>query len=150
MRAAIPEKEKKYVVDEMVNQPEYKNIELVRLPPYHCEFNPIEKVWARAKTEVAKRNLQYKLDDAMKVMKEETLKCDAEYWVKLHRSTVKEEKEWEDGDAFRMEHIEDGLEKIQVAEDNAYLGAGETDYESDYEDSDDEISISSTNTIISQ
>lgn len=86
---AIPKKEKKYVVDEKVKREKDMDIKLLRLPPYHCEFNPIELVWARAKTAVAKKNLQYKLKFAMNVMKEEALKCDAKYWEKLHKHIIK-------------------------------------------------------------
>ena len=30
---------------EQLVQAEGREITLLRLPPYHCEFNPIEKVW---------------------------------------------------------------------------------------------------------
>ncbi|KAL4119462.1 hypothetical protein QTP88_012269 [Uroleucon formosanum] len=29
--------------------------EMVRLPPYHCQYNPIELIWAQVKSEVAKK-----------------------------------------------------------------------------------------------
>jgi transposase len=35
-----------YVVDELAAQ-EGKTV--LRLPPYHCEFNPIELIWAQIK-----------------------------------------------------------------------------------------------------
>ncbi len=37
---------KKYRVDEMAKAAGH---EVVRLPPYHCTFNPIELVWADEK-----------------------------------------------------------------------------------------------------
>jgi len=85
----IPAKEKKHVPDEMAKA---KGAQIVRLPPYHCEFNPIELVWARAKAGVAKRNVQYNLNKAMEIMRTETEACDAAYWTKLEQHTMKEEK----------------------------------------------------------
>jgi len=85
----IPQKEKKYVTDEMCKA---AGIQMVRLPPYHCEFNPIELVWAAAKAGVAKRNVTYNLKAAMEIMREEALKCDAAYWLKLEKHVMKEEE----------------------------------------------------------
>ncbi|XP_040071785.1 uncharacterized protein LOC120844203 [Ixodes scapularis] len=33
---------------------------VLRLPPYHCELNPIELIWARVKREVASKNITFK------------------------------------------------------------------------------------------
>jgi len=85
----IPAKEKKHVPDKMAKA---KGVQIVRLPPYHCEFNPIELVWARAKAGVAKRNVQYNLKEAMEIMRVETEACDAAYWTKLEQHAMKEEK----------------------------------------------------------
>jgi transposase len=30
--------------------------EVVRLPPYHCQYNPIELIWAQFKGRVAEKN----------------------------------------------------------------------------------------------
>lgn len=69
------------------------NIQVLRLPPYHCECNPIETVWAYAKDQVAKKNVEYKLDDAMRFMREACLSCDATYWVKLMSKIIREEQQ---------------------------------------------------------
>eukprot|EP00117_Sycon_ciliatum_P011700 scpid77563/ scgid13068/ len=50
----------KYVCDE---EAEKQGIEVLRLPPYHCIFNPIELVWARLKAKVANINTTYKIGD---------------------------------------------------------------------------------------
>ncbi|XP_055904959.1 uncharacterized protein LOC129940597 [Eupeodes corollae] len=42
-----------YVVDDMAQAAGH---EVLRLPPYHCELNPIELVWAQVKGFVACRN----------------------------------------------------------------------------------------------
>ncbi|XP_056629839.1 uncharacterized protein LOC130440599 [Diorhabda sublineata] len=50
----------RYVVDEMAKE---KNKIVLRLPPYHCEFNPIELIWAQIKGEVARKNATFKISD---------------------------------------------------------------------------------------
>lgn len=37
--------------------------EVVLLPPYHCQYNPIESIWAQVKGEVAKNNRTFKFND---------------------------------------------------------------------------------------
>ena len=98
----IPRKPKMYVTDEMCKA---NGVEMVRLPPYHCEFNPIELVWARAKSAVRRKNLEYKLEAAMSLMRTETLKCDAAYWAKLEEHAQKEEGYALAGDALLFQAV---------------------------------------------
>jgi len=35
--------------------------EVVRLPLYHCQYNPIELIWAQVKTNVAEKNSTFKI-----------------------------------------------------------------------------------------
>ncbi|XP_050503419.1 uncharacterized protein LOC126882497 [Diabrotica virgifera virgifera] len=37
-----------------------KNVKLLRLPPYHCELNPIELVWSEIKRFLARHNTNFK------------------------------------------------------------------------------------------
>lgn len=37
--------------------------EVVRLPPYHCQYNPIELIWAQVKGKVAEKNNTFKMAD---------------------------------------------------------------------------------------
>jgi hypothetical protein len=34
---------------------------VIRLPPYHPDLNPIEKIWGIVKTRIAAKNVTYKL-----------------------------------------------------------------------------------------
>ncbi|CAB3249991.1 unnamed protein product [Arctia plantaginis] len=45
--------EKIYELDQLALESGH---EVIRLPPYHCQYNPIELVWAQAKNEVASKN----------------------------------------------------------------------------------------------
>ena len=51
---------KKYELDEIALE---KGHEVIRLPPYHCKYNPIELIWAQVKSEVAKKNNTFKMVD---------------------------------------------------------------------------------------
>ena len=36
---------------------------VLRLPPYHCELNPIEMIWSLIKGHVARENRTFKVND---------------------------------------------------------------------------------------
>lgn len=46
-----------YKVDRMAEERGYT---VCRLPPYHCELNPVELVWSQVKRDVAKHNVKFK------------------------------------------------------------------------------------------
>ncbi|XP_049956888.1 uncharacterized protein LOC126473692 [Schistocerca serialis cubense] len=58
---------KTYELDQLANEMAHQ---VVRLPPYHSQYNPIELVWAQVKREVAKRNTTFKLADVEKLTHE--------------------------------------------------------------------------------
>lgn len=51
---------KRYALDALLH--EHGHV-VLRLPPYHPELNPIEKIWANVKNWVAARNVTFKLED---------------------------------------------------------------------------------------
>lgn len=53
-------KEKKYELDEIALQ---MGLEVVRLFPYHCQYNPIELIWALVKGKVTEKNNTFKMTD---------------------------------------------------------------------------------------
>ncbi|KAF0751470.1 piggyBac transposable element-derived protein 4-like [Aphis craccivora] len=55
---------KRYELDEIALQMGH---EVIRLPPYHCQYNPIELIWAQVKAEVAKNNNTFKMADVEKL-----------------------------------------------------------------------------------
>ncbi|XP_072380521.1 uncharacterized protein [Diabrotica undecimpunctata] len=50
----------KYIIDELAKA---QNKTVLRLPPYHCELNPIELIWSDAKNFVAANNKTFKFAD---------------------------------------------------------------------------------------
>jgi len=55
---------KRYELDEIALEMGH---EVIRLPPYHCQYNPIDLLWAKVKGEVAKNNNTFKMADVEKL-----------------------------------------------------------------------------------
>ena len=61
---------------------------VVRLPPYHCEFNPIELIWAQIKNGVAARNTTFKIVDVGTLLNEEVGKVTTDNWTNAVRHVI--------------------------------------------------------------
>ncbi len=85
------EKYRVYAVDERAKE---FGIDILRLPPYHCQFNPIELVWSEAKRASAKRNVTFKMIDMKQILVEEFRNVSAETWAKYVVHAEKEMTEW--------------------------------------------------------
>jgi transposase len=59
--------------------------QVIRLPPYNCQYNPIELIWAQMKREVADRNKTFKLADAEQLMSDAIYRVTVEDWQKCVR-----------------------------------------------------------------
>ena len=62
----IVKEKSQYVVDTLVHESGIHKV--LRLPPYHCDLNPIEMVWGIAKNKVAKENKVFKLDETKQLV----------------------------------------------------------------------------------
>lgn len=80
-----------YVIDEMAKE---AGVEVLRLPPYHCELNPIELIWADVKGYVARNNTTFKMADVKKLLKEGLNQITAEKWQNCIGHVKKEEKKY--------------------------------------------------------
>lgn len=68
---------KSFAIDVLIRS---KGYEVLRLPPYHPELNPIEKIWGILKNYVAKRNVQQNLTSIMGLIKERIDMIDGSMW----------------------------------------------------------------------
>ncbi|XP_063366314.1 uncharacterized protein LOC134654773 [Cydia amplana] len=84
-----PKFEKK-AVDELAAA---HNITILRLPPYHCELNPIELVWAQVKGHVAKNNKTFKMADVQSLFHEGLELVTPERWRSCIEHVIKVEDE---------------------------------------------------------
>ncbi|XP_049883814.1 uncharacterized protein LOC126379181 [Pectinophora gossypiella] len=76
-------------VDEMAAK---KDIIVLRLPPYHCELNPIELIWAQMKSYVARNNKSFKMAEVKKLLSESMARIGKEQWTACVNHVLKEEE----------------------------------------------------------
>lgn len=81
----------KYVIDELLKA---NNHTVLRLPPYHCELNPIELAWSSVKNHVRMNNTTYKLPDVKNLLIEGINRIDEEMWKNFISHTKKEESKF--------------------------------------------------------
>lgn len=81
-RVKLSQPKKIYEVDQLAN--EYGH-EVIRLPPYHCQYNPIELIWAQVKGEIAAKNNTFKMADVEKILNEAIDHVTTEDWKKCVR-----------------------------------------------------------------
>lgn len=75
---------------------------VLRLPPYHPELNPIEKIWGIVKNRVASRNVTFHINDVEKLAREEFSNVKVEEWSETCRHVEDVEKDY-----IMKEHIMD-------------------------------------------
>lgn len=65
---------------------------VLRLPPYHCEFNPIELIWAQVKNAVAAANTTFNITHVEQLLKDKVLEVTPEHWHEAvrHVETLEE------------------------------------------------------------
>lgn len=74
-----------FVVDKIASDHNHK---VVRLPPYHCQYNPIELIWAQVKGYVANRNT-FKIADLKPLIQESLQHVTKENWTNAVRHAEK-------------------------------------------------------------
>ncbi|KAE9524162.1 hypothetical protein AGLY_015407 [Aphis glycines] len=67
--------------------------EVIRLPPFHCKYNPIELIWAQVKGQVAKLNNTFKMDDIERLTHEALDAVTIDDWKKCvrHAEAIQDE-----------------------------------------------------------
>lgn len=97
----------KYIVDETAKA---QNITVLRLPPYHCELNPIELIWADVKNFVADKNTTFKMADVQNLFQEALSRVTSERW----RKCVKHVKQKVEVDMWKLDNIMDDITTVIV------------------------------------
>ena len=93
---AMNKPETKFITDTIA--PEYGHV-VQRLPPFHCELNPIELTWGQEKKKIAKNNT-FNINDVK------------ELYLKAKSMITKEV--WEKSERHVIEHVENELWKTDV------------------------------------
>ncbi|XP_022173581.1 uncharacterized protein LOC111036015 [Myzus persicae] len=120
----------KYVIDECAKD----NGKIVlRLPPYHCELNPIELAWSSVKSYVRTHNNTFKIKDVLELLKKGVEHVTAEMWTNFVGHVVKEEEKF-----LNIEHITDEVfDELPEAEGRHIMtitgdtSCSESDFDSD-------------------
>lgn len=106
----------KYEIDEIAESRGHK---VVRIPPYHCQFNPIELIWAQVKNEVARENSGFRLstvkDTTMSAIKHVT----SENWLNAIKHVEKIIQEYWDKDPIIESTIEPLIINLQDDSDDS-------------------------------
>jgi hypothetical protein len=113
---------------------------VLRLPPYHPDLNPIELIWASVKEYVARKNVSFRLDDAMKLAEEKFNIITEEEWSSRCNNARQCEQNY-----LRLEpSIDDISEQIVVNlqndSDNSSCSSSEEEEEEVAEEDDGELS----------
>ena len=68
--------------------------EIVRLPPYHCQLNPIELIWGIEKNYVASENKEHKLSEVEDLFRKKREEIDQETCKKCIKHVKRIEEEF--------------------------------------------------------
>lgn len=118
--------EKRYVVDELLREHGH---EVVRLPPYHCDLNPIEYIWNLVKQRVADKNIDQSERLIEKLTREAIQSISVADWKKeVNHVQRLEEEYW----------VKDRLQEHRGRELIISLGGEETSSESESEDTEND------------
>ena len=67
---------------------------MIRLPPYHPDLNPIEKIWGIVKARKAAENVTFKLRDVQKLAEQNFAAVAMEEWAAVCRHVKAVEEEY--------------------------------------------------------
>lgn len=101
-----------YEIDELLGEHGH---EVVRLPPYHCDLNPIELIWGIAKQKVAQQNVGS--TDMKKVTEEVFNSISVDMWKNSCKHVEKIEKEYYERGSILYDQIDSLI--INLGEDSS-------------------------------
>lgn len=104
---------------------------VLRLPPYHCELNPIELVWSKVKQLVKANNTSFKTVDVQHLLHESMDRVTPEDWQNfISHVKTEEQKLWS------IDFISDELTDELETDPNYILTIGDTSDDSSSDDDD--------------
>lgn len=94
----------KYVIDDYAKD---NNKTVLRLPPYHCELNPIELAWSSVKSYVRTHNSTFKLKDVKELLERGVEHVTPEMWTNFVGHVVKEEEKFWNIDSITDDYMDE-------------------------------------------
>ena len=102
---------------------------VARLPPYHCDLNPIEMIWGIAKKNVAEHNVS---STNIKSLTEQAFqKISTEQWYNCCQHVIKIEKEYYDRGKTLYDNIDELIIRVKGESSDSDL---DSDQIQDYDD----------------
>ena len=80
-----------YKIDSIIREHGH---EILHLPPYHCELNPIEFIWSQIKGHVERQNNAFKLKPVVKLVEDAIAQISTFDWKRACEHTAKIEEEY--------------------------------------------------------
>lgn len=102
----VRQKYTRYEVDEVGK---VNNVTVCRLPPYHCELNPIEMVWSQLKRHVATHNVDFKASKMQELINSAFESISSKDWENYCRHVQKVEDEM-----WRADELQDDIEPFII------------------------------------
>lgn len=113
---------KKYVVDDLMREHGH---EVVRLPPYHCDLNPIEYIWNLVKQRVADKNIDQSEKKIEQLTKDAIKSITPADWKKEVNHVERLQREYWEKDHLADDNITHFL--IPLGEDSSESSESESE-----------------------
>ena len=105
----------KYVIDDLARE---RGHEILRLPPYHPDLNPIELIWNQIKQKVASRNVTHSINNVLTLAHEAVAEVSVSDWEKSCLHVEKIEAEYRSRDIVIDEQMERFVIDLAESSDN--------------------------------
>lgn len=115
-----------FVIDKVAKD---RGHEILRLPPYHPDLNPIELVWSRLKKIVACRNTTFRVNDVLELTKQAFQEITPQDWENNCNHVLKVEAEYRQKDIIVDQEIDRII--INLSEDSDSSSSSESESNED-------------------
>lgn len=115
-----------YEVEKMLNEHGH---EVLRLPPYHCDLNPIEKIWAIVKRRIAEKNVNQAPSEIASITEAAFSTVTTEEWLNVSLHVEKIEDQYFESDRLLDTEMDKFI--INVTGDTSDSSDEDSDMDSD-------------------
>ena len=97
---------------------EYRH-EKLRIPPYHCELNPIKLAWTAEKNYIAVENKNMYLDSVKKLFRKKREELPEDFWRKCIEHVKKTEENYWESDRIQDKKVEQLIIKLKPTDSSS-------------------------------